>query len=1099
MIDTRLVVNSLDGAAARGAREQRDRDDEHPRRLHRRRTRRCASSSSRARPTTTAPSRTTRRSSPRTMRRPHPPRTALERDIVEAEEAVAEFAEQEPGRHGHRAALRQRARARRRHRFTRMFSLPLVPMVLGFDPRLQFVHEDDVVHALEHAALQRRSRASTTSPPTGSWRSRRSIGLLGKRPLPVLPPWGTGPAGRARCAGSASGSPTRWSTSCASAAGSTTACYKATGFDYGYTSRETVLKLGEHLRLRAGDARASSRRYTLRARGRGVPALEPARAARAARRARRRRRGPRAARNLKRRRDAGLQRRLQRTVESGGPRAAPYTFRRLVGRKLQIALVFARRGAARWLAVGAYALGLARSSDQIADGVTIGGVDVGGLTADEARKAVDDAAGRAAATSRSRSPSRASSTCSAPRSSRSAPTSTAWSTRRSRRARTAACRPGSGATRPAARSIARSRPQITYSARRARRASSARSPTRSTATPRRRDGRARRPPRSNAVPGQDGVTGRRDRAALAARVGDREPAATARSSAPGRPGRARGDDRRARRSSTRPTSPSTASTFTAALWKNLKLAKTYTVAVGQPAYPTPDRPLLDRDKQVDPVWNVPDSAWAGDLAGTTVRRRPAENPLKARWMGFYDGAGIHGTDDVGSLGTRRLARLHPDGGPRRDRALRPGPGRHPDLHRRLRRLPSGSAAGRLVGEAQPRASDAPWQPTAEELELSPAWEAALERLRARAARRAAPRRHTLRAYGARPARARRRGRPGAGAEPGELAYRDLRAYAAALSERGLARSSVARKLAAVRSLHDHLVRDRRRARRTRPTSCRRPKRDSRLPRVLGPRRDRGAARPDPGRGRRSRSATGRCSSSPTPAGCAPRRSSRSTSTTLDFESETLRVTGKGAQDAARPDRRARAARAASATSRRRAPRSAADRDEPALFVSRRGRRLSPSDVRRRLERWVREAAVAGPRLAAHAAPLVRHPPARGRRRPALDPGAAGTLERLDHAGLHAGRAVAAAQRVRKVSPARLSARRISFPDWVRGVRRWRRTSKQSSCGSSGGATRTRATSRRASASSSPTRRWSSSSPAGWPRGCPRTSRSPTSSPTACSA
>ena len=49
--------------------------------------------------------------------------------------------------------------------FTRMFSLPVVPMVLGFDPRLQFVHEDDIVHALEHAAfhdaarhLQRRRR-----------------------------------------------------------------------------------------------------------------------------------------------------------------------------------------------------------------------------------------------------------------------------------------------------------------------------------------------------------------------------------------------------------------------------------------------------------------------------------------------------------------------------------------------------------------------------------------------------------------------------------------------------------------------------------------------------------------------------------------------------------------------------------------------------------------------------------------------------------------------------------------------------------------------------------------------------------------------------
>jgi integrase/recombinase XerC len=41
------------------------------------------------------------------------------------------------------------------------------------------------------------------------------------------------------------------------------------------------------------------------------------------------------------------------------------------------------------------------------------------------------------------------------------------------------------------------------------------------------------------------------------------------------------------------------------------------------------------------------------------------------------------------------------------------------------------------------------------------------------------------------------------------------------------------------------------------------------------------------------------------------------------------------------------------------PALASDRTEPALFLSRRGRRLSPSDIRRRLDRWVREAAVAG--------------------------------------------------------------------------------------------------------------------------------------------
>ena len=90
--------------------------------------------------------------------------------------------------------------------------------------------------------------------------------------------------------------------------------------------------------------------------------------------------------------------------------------------------------------------------------------------------------------------------------------------------------------------------------------------------------------------------------------------------------------------------------FELRLYENLKLAKTYTVAIGAVGYDTPAGLYSIQDKQVDPVWNVPNSDWAGDLAGTTVPPGP-DNPLKARWMGIYNGAGIHGTDDVGSLGS----------------------------------------------------------------------------------------------------------------------------------------------------------------------------------------------------------------------------------------------------------------------------------------------------------------------------------------------------------------------------------------------------------------------------------------------------------------
>jgi len=90
--------------------------------------------------------------------------------------------------------------------------------------------------------------------------------------------------------------------------------------------------------------------------------------------------------------------------------------------------------------------------------------------------------------------------------------------------------------------------------------------------------------------------------------------------------------------------------YTLRLWKDLKLAKTYTVAVGQVGLETPEGLYHIQNKQVDPTWNVPESDWAGDLAGQSIPPGPS-NPLKARWMGIYEGAGIHGTEETGSLGT----------------------------------------------------------------------------------------------------------------------------------------------------------------------------------------------------------------------------------------------------------------------------------------------------------------------------------------------------------------------------------------------------------------------------------------------------------------
>jgi lipoprotein-anchoring transpeptidase ErfK/SrfK len=91
--------------------------------------------------------------------------------------------------------------------------------------------------------------------------------------------------------------------------------------------------------------------------------------------------------------------------------------------------------------------------------------------------------------------------------------------------------------------------------------------------------------------------------------------------------------------------------FKLRFYKNLKLSKSYTIALGQVGYDTPGGLYHIQNKQVDPVWNVPDSDWAGKLAGTTVPPGP-DNPLKARWLGVNGAVGIHGTSDVGSLGTQ---------------------------------------------------------------------------------------------------------------------------------------------------------------------------------------------------------------------------------------------------------------------------------------------------------------------------------------------------------------------------------------------------------------------------------------------------------------
>ena len=126
-----------------------------------------------------------------TMGRPQQPRTPIEQDIVEAEASVAEFAERKPDVSVSILRFTNVLGPSVATSHVDLLSLPVVPMILGFDPRYQFVHEDDVVHALEHAVMHGVPGVFNVAGD-GVLALSEVAGLLGKPYAPVLPPWGTG-------------------------------------------------------------------------------------------------------------------------------------------------------------------------------------------------------------------------------------------------------------------------------------------------------------------------------------------------------------------------------------------------------------------------------------------------------------------------------------------------------------------------------------------------------------------------------------------------------------------------------------------------------------------------------------------------------------------------------------------------------------------------------------------------------------------------------------------------------------------------------------------------------------------------------------------
>jgi lipoprotein-anchoring transpeptidase ErfK/SrfK len=87
------------------------------------------------------------------------------------------------------------------------------------------------------------------------------------------------------------------------------------------------------------------------------------------------------------------------------------------------------------------------------------------------------------------------------------------------------------------------------------------------------------------------------------------------------------------------------------LYRNDKLVKSYPVATGQPAWPTPTGSYSIVTMIKDPTWLPPNSDWAKNAQPIPPG---AANPLGTRWMGTSaSGVGMHGVppSEDGSIGT----------------------------------------------------------------------------------------------------------------------------------------------------------------------------------------------------------------------------------------------------------------------------------------------------------------------------------------------------------------------------------------------------------------------------------------------------------------
>jgi UDP-glucose 4-epimerase len=182
-----------------------------------------------------------------TTRRTHPATTPVERSLVEVDALVRDFAEDNPDVSVTSLRFANVLGNDLTTVFSSMLRMRVVPEVFGFDPRLQFVHEDDMTRALEHATTAGAPGTfNVAGPGTITW--GEACRLVGRRRL-AMPPVMTGAASVPMRMLRIIDIPPEVLSLLRYGRAVDTDAFVATGFEYGFTSLATVEAFARAQRL----------------------------------------------------------------------------------------------------------------------------------------------------------------------------------------------------------------------------------------------------------------------------------------------------------------------------------------------------------------------------------------------------------------------------------------------------------------------------------------------------------------------------------------------------------------------------------------------------------------------------------------------------------------------------------------------------------------------------------------------------------------------------------------------------------------------------------------------------------------------------------